>query len=141
MTAAEATAQFFSAITANDIDAAIAMTAPMKDVPEEAIRNKYQKWVEFTKKTRQPQIIAHLQLNQTAIVVLREFGEGKENRIDLDPAYLIMCDDKWFVTFEFTEFDQPYHGFDEATLVSFYKLQEWFKSQKPLLQDLLRDSP
>jgi len=136
-TAAEATADLFAALAANDVDRAAAMTAPVKGVPPEAVREYYQRMAEHTKKAGTPQVAAHLQLEDAAVVVFREGGSGKGKIVDLDPAYLIRRDGKWLVLFKLTSFDRPYLELDERALANLKRLQEWFDAQKPKLQALL----
>jgi hypothetical protein len=137
VTAAEATANLFAALGANDVDRAVAITAPVKGVPPEAVREYYQRLADHTKKVGTAQVVAHLVLANTAVVVFREGGPGKSKIVDLDPAYLVRRDGKWFVLFKLTKFDRPFTELDEAALANFKKLQEWFDEQKPKLQALL----
>lgn len=136
-TAAEATADLFAALTANDIDRAVALTAPVKGMAPEPIREYYQRLAEHTKKNGAAKVIAHLQLQDTAVVVFREGGPGKDRIIDLDPAFVVRRDGKWLVLFKLTKFDRPYLELDEAALPNFKKLQAWFDERKPRLQALL----
>lgn len=137
LTAAEATADLFAALAANDIDRAIARTAPIKGAPLPTVREYYERLAEHTKKTGPVQVVAHLMLGDTAVVVFREGGTGNSKIIDLDPAYLVRHDGEWLVLFKLTKFDRPYIELDEATLTNFKKLQAWFDEQKPRLQALL----
>jgi hypothetical protein len=134
-TAAEATADLFLAWAANDIDRAVALTAPVKDVPPEAVREYYQRMVELTKKNGVPQVIAHLVLGDTAVVVVNDNGPGKA--FDLDPAYLVRRDGKWLVLFKLTRFDRPYFKFDDARLNNFKMLRAWYEEQEPRIRSLL----
>jgi hypothetical protein len=136
-TAAEATAELFVALAASDIDRAVAMTAPVQGVPPEAVRDYYRRLAEHTKKNGQAQVVAHLVVEDTAVVVFREGGPGKSTIVDLDPAYLVRRDGKWLVLFKFTKFDRPYLELDGAALTRFKKLEAWFDEQKPKLQALL----
>jgi hypothetical protein len=136
-TPAESTADLFAALAANDIDRAIALTAPVKGVPPEAVREYYQRLAEHAKKTATAQVVAHLVLEDSAVVVFREAGPGKNKIIDLDPAYLVRRDGKWLVLFKLTKFDRQYLELGDATLTNFKKLQAWFDEQKPKLQTLL----
>ncbi len=136
-TAAEATAGFFAALAANDVDYAIAMTAPVKGVPPESVRKYYERIAEHFKTTGTPEVVAHLQLKDTAIVVFREYGAGKRNVIDLDPAYLVRREAKRLVLFKVTRFDAPHVQLDESVLVNLNKLKEWLNAQKPALKAIL----
>lgn len=138
-TASEAAAAFFAALKAGDVDRAAAMTVPMKEgIPRDAVREYYLRISAFIKRAGVPQIVAHLRLEETSVVIFREGGPGKERTIDLDPAYLVRQEGKWLVVFQLTEFDRPYHSFDDATMRDFAKLQEWYKSQKPVLKEVLK---
>jgi hypothetical protein len=136
-TGAEATADLFAALATNDIDRAVALTAPVKGMPPEAVREYYQRLAEHTKTTGAAQVVAHLQLQDTAIVAFREGGPGEGKIVDLDPAFVVRRDGKWLVLFKLTRFDRPYIELDEATLSNFKKLQVWFDEQKPKFQALL----
>jgi hypothetical protein len=111
------------------------VTAPVKGVPTEEVFKYYQEMAEYPKKAGTPQVVAHLQLEEAAVVVLRVGGIGK--KIDLDPAYLVRRDGKWLVLFKFTRFDRPYLELDQKALANLKKLKEWFDAQKPKLQALL----
>src|SRR5687767_15504058 len=70
-TAAEATADLFAALAANDVDRAVAMTAPIEGPHPEAVREYYQRMAEHTKKAGASKVVAHLELKDTAVVVFR----------------------------------------------------------------------
>ena len=132
-TAAETVSLFFHALAKGDIDRAVAFTAPLMGVPDEAVRYKYAELSEFAKAAA-PQVIGHLQLGDAAVVI---FHEGGPNKTTIDPAFLVRRDNKWLVVFKLTRHDRPYHQFDETTQARLKKLGDWFDSQKPQLQRMI----
>ena len=82
-------------------------------------------------------MVAHVELEDTAVVVFREGGPDKSRIIDLDPAYLVRHNGKWLALFKLTKFNRPYIEHDEAAILKLTKLQSWFDEQKPKLQALL----
>ena len=135
-TASETVSQFFSALSKGEVDRAVSMTAPLIGVSDDAVRQEYAEMSQFAKAATL-QIVAHLQLGETAVVIFREGGPSKTTTVDLDPAYLVRRDNKWYVIFTLTRFDRPYHKFDETTQAKFKKLEGWYDAQKPQLQRLL----
>ncbi len=128
----EALTQFFAALTARDIDRAVAMTAYSKQLPSEEVREFYQRIAD--REGPAFEVVGHLQLANTAVVVISEGNRGTKGRVDLDPAFMVKHGDAWQVFFKLTKFDRPEVDLDEITAARFKKLQSWFERQKESLK-------
>jgi len=135
-TPAEALAQFFAALAANDIDRAVATTAYSQKLPPEEVRAFYQRIA--THEGAAFEVVAHLQLADTAVVVIRE-GSNDKRPVDLDPAFMVKQGDRWQVFFKLTKFDHPEVDLDEITAGRLEKLQSWFARQKDSLKSVIAE--
>jgi hypothetical protein len=139
MTAPELLARFFAAIEAGDVDAVLALTDAVEGVPEEALRDSCQWVLESPGRPVRREIVAHLQLEDVAIVIFEEVKK-ESPVIDLDPAYLIRRDGAWRVLFGLTKYEGRHFRFSEQTTQRFRQLEEWYGQQKSALRKMLRDA-
>jgi hypothetical protein len=129
-----AAAAFFQAAAAKDVDRLVELTAPVAEAARPAVRA----YSEKVAGRPAPAIVAHLQLPKTAVVVFldKPLGTGP---IDLDPAYLVRRDGRWLLLYRLTRFDREELELSDEERGEFQRLDAWFKTQKPMLQELLRN--
>jgi hypothetical protein len=138
LTAAEATAAFFEAVHTGDIDRAIALTAPMRDdIPELRVREFYQVVSRHTNRLGRPEVVAHMRLDDTAVVVFRE-PQPEGGGFELNPAYIVRQGGRWLVTYKLTQFDEGFHEFDDETMADFRALREWYRSQEKMIREMIK---
>jgi hypothetical protein len=137
LTAAEATAAFFEAVHTGDIDRAIAMTAPMpEDIPELRVREFYQVVSRHTNRLGRPEVVAHMRLDDAAVVVFCE-PQPEGGGFELNPAYVARQDGRWLVTYKLTQFDEGFHEFDDETMADFRTLRTWYDGQEKVIREML----
>src|SRR5690606_26293971 len=76
LTAPEVVAGLFAALADDEVDRAVAMPAPPRDEPIEAMRDYYQRMAKHFQSRGTPQVVAHVELGDAAVVVFRKGGDG-----------------------------------------------------------------
>ena len=137
-------AHFLRAIRAGNFRDAARLTDRL-DAPTDAIADHYK--LNFTGRTTNTTIVGHLELKDTALVIIREDpnpsrpeSNAGSTTIDLDPALLVRRGKEWRVLFGLTRYDDPRFIPDDTQKSQFRALSRWFKEQKPKLQAMLQDS-
>jgi hypothetical protein len=127
---------FFQAVAAKNVDRIVELTVPVDEAAKPAVRA----YSERAAGRPTPAIVSHLQLSKTAVVIFHE-NPNNNLTVDLDPAYLVRRDGKWFVLYKLTRFDRPESRISDEERVEFERLAAWYERQKPDLQSLLRNRP
>ena len=128
-----AAAAFFQAVAAKNVDRIVELTVPVDEAAQPAVRA----YSERAAGRPAPAIVSHLQLSKTAVVIFRE-NPNDNLPLDLDPAYLVRRDGKWFVLYKLTRFDRPEFRISDEERAEFQRLAAWYEAQKTNLQEMLR---
>jgi len=127
---------FFQAVAAKNVDRIVELTVPVDEAAKPTVRA----YSERAAGRPAPAIVSHLQLSKTAVVIFRENADDAVT-VDLDPAYLVRRDGKWFVLYKLTRFDRPEVRISDEERAEFQRLAAWYEGQKADLQKLLRNRP
>ncbi len=111
--------------------------APLReDIPELRIREFYQVVSRHTNRLGRPEVIAHMRLDDAAVVVFRE-PQPEGGGFELNPAYIVRQDGRWLVTYKLTQFDEGFHEFDDETMDNFRTLRKWYDAQKKVIREMM----
>jgi hypothetical protein len=78
------------------------------------------------------------EIADAGIVVINNHLKDGRKTTDLVPWYVIKQNGRWKLLAKYTDFELAEYGFDEATLASFRKLEQWFEKREP---DLRKEQP
>ena len=139
LTPAEAAARYFEAIASNQLDAAAALVAMPEGRTEGEVRKFNTRLAEHFQKHAKIMVIAHLALEDVAVVVCSQYDARLGEKADIDPMYCVRNDGKWFVTFEGQPSDSAEDWSGEGQAARLEKVAAWYESQSGSLHDLFPD--
>ena len=139
LTPSETAARYFEAIAANDLDAAEALVAMPDGRTDEIVREFNARLAEHFRSHARIKVVAHLALEDVAVVVCCQRDPRIREMVDVDPMYCVRNDGMWFVTFEGQLPDSPDDWSEEGRGSRLRKVVAWFESQSDSLRDLLQD--